>query len=118
MRVRVSDWSSERLIDAALAAWLRPQSAKTAAAVLRRAGIPAAALASATDLVACEHLRERNFWDARRAGVIPGLPWRASFGRVSSPAPKLGADTDTVLRNVLGYSAVDIAALREAGVFG
>jgi crotonobetainyl-CoA:carnitine CoA-transferase CaiB-like acyl-CoA transferase len=106
------------LIDSALAGWLRPQSAKTAAAVLRRGGIPAAALASATDLVACKHLRERNFWDAYRTGVIPGLPWRASFGRVSSPAPKLGADTDTVLRNVLGYSAVDIAALRQAGALG
>ncbi|MBV8735973.1 MAG: CoA transferase [Alphaproteobacteria bacterium] len=106
------------LIDSALAGWLRPQSAKTAAAVLRRAGIPAAALASATDLVACKHLRERNFWHAYQAGVIPGLPWRASFGRVSSPAPKLGADTDTVLRKVLGYSAVDIAALREAGALG
>jgi crotonobetainyl-CoA:carnitine CoA-transferase CaiB-like acyl-CoA transferase len=106
------------LIDSALAGWLCPQSAKTAAAVLRRAGIPTAALVSATDLVAGKHLRERNFWDAYRAGVIPGLPWRASFGRVSGPAPKLGADTDTVLRNVLGYSAVNIAALREAGALG
>ena len=30
--------------------------------------------------------------------MLPGLPWRASFGRVSGPAPGLGADTDAVLR--------------------
>ena len=55
---------------------------------------------------------------ATNAGVIPGLPWRASFGQVSGPAPKLGGDTDAVLGDVLGYSAADIAALREAGTFG
>jgi benzylsuccinate CoA-transferase BbsF subunit len=106
------------LIDSALAGWLRPRSAKTVAAALMRAGIPAAALASSTDLIACKHLRERGFWDAYRAGVIPGLPWRASFGRVSGPAPKLGRDTDAVLGDVLGYSSADIAALREAGTLG
>jgi hypothetical protein len=74
--------------------------------------------ASSTDLIARKHLRERGFWDAYRAGVIPGLPWRASYGRVSGPAPKLGGDTDAVLGDVLGYSSADIAALREAGTLG
>jgi crotonobetainyl-CoA:carnitine CoA-transferase CaiB-like acyl-CoA transferase len=105
-------------IDAALAAWLRPQSAAAAAALLRRAGIPAAALANARDLVARDHLAERGFWDACRAGVIPGLPWQASFGRVSSPAPLLGADTDAVLGEVLGMPEEEIAALRRSGALG
>ena len=106
------------MIDTALAEWVLPQSAKNAAAVLRRVGVPAAALANSVDLVASDHLRERGFWDAHRGGVIPGLPWHASFGHVSGPAPQLGADTDAVLRDVLDYSAIDIAALREAGAFG
>jgi crotonobetainyl-CoA:carnitine CoA-transferase CaiB-like acyl-CoA transferase len=50
--------------------------------------------------------------------VLPGLPWRASFGRASGPAPGLGADTDTVLRDVLGINAVEIARLREVGALG
>jgi len=31
------------------------------------------------------------------------------------PVPRLGAHTDEILRDVLGYSAQDIRALREAG---
>jgi crotonobetainyl-CoA:carnitine CoA-transferase CaiB-like acyl-CoA transferase len=46
------------------------------------------------------------------------LPWRASFGRATGPSPDLGADTDVVLSEVLGMSAVEIAALRDAGVLG
>ena len=92
-------------IDAALAAWLRPQPAASAAASLTRAGIPAAALASSRDLVDSDHLKERGFWDPHSAGVLPGLPWRASFGRTIAPAPALGADTDAILRDVLNLSA-------------
>ena len=105
-------------IDTALAAWLRPQAAATAAAELRRAGIPAAALADAKDLVASDHLRERGFWDEHRGGVLPGLPWRASVGRVTGPAPGLGADTDAVLRGVLGLTGDEIAALHRSGALG
>jgi len=86
--------------------------------VLLRAGVAAAALASSVDLVASEHLRERGFWEAHGNGVLPGLPWRASFGRRSGDAPGLGADTDTVLTEMLGLSADDIDALRRSGALG
>jgi len=46
------------------------------------------------------------------------LPWRASFGRVTGVAPGLGADTETVLAELLGLSTVEIAALRDAGALG
>ncbi len=107
-----------RPIDAALAIWLRPQPAAVAAATLRRTGVPAAALASSLDLVACDYLRERGFWDAHHGGSVPGLPWHASFGRVCGPAPQLGADTDAVLRDVLDISGEEIAALRRSGALG
>jgi crotonobetainyl-CoA:carnitine CoA-transferase CaiB-like acyl-CoA transferase len=106
------------VINAALTDWLRPQSATAAAARLVENGIPAAALATATDLVGSAHLSERGFWDACRGGVIPGLPWRASFGRVSRPAPELGADTDAVLRDVLDLTDAAIAGLRRRGALG
>ena len=87
-------------IDAALAAWCRDRDASDAAAMLRRAGVPASELASSTGLVASDHLRERGFWDQHGSGVLPALPWRASFGRATGPAPELGSDTDAVLREL------------------
>ena len=110
--------ASRMAIDAELAAWFGPQAAPEAATLLRRAGIPAAALADSVDLVASAHLRDREFWEAHGTGVLPGLPWRASFGRVSGPAPGLGGDTDAVLAEVAGLPADRIAALRAAGVLG
>jgi crotonobetainyl-CoA:carnitine CoA-transferase CaiB-like acyl-CoA transferase len=105
-------------IDRLLASWARPQAAAKAAQVLLRAGVPAAALTTSRDLVGCEHLRERGFWVAHGAGVLPGLPWRASFGRVSGPAPELGGDTEAVLHDLLGMSPDRIAALRQSGALG
>ncbi len=105
-------------IDGLLGAWLCPQTARAAEATLLRGGVPAAALANALDLVGSSHLRERGFWQAHDTGVLPGLPWRASFGRTSGAAPGLGADTDTVLAEVLELSADEIAALRQSGALG
>ena len=99
----------------ALAAWLRDRAPREAEAVLRRFGVAAAALASSVDLVASKHLRARGFWEAHGNGVLPGLPWRASFGRRSGDAPGLGADTETVLTEMLGLSVDDIDALRRSG---
>ena len=89
-------------IDDALAAWLRSRDASEVAAALSRAGVPASALATSLDLVQSKHLRERGFWDAHGTGVLPGLPWRASFGRATGTAPELGADTEAVLHDLLG----------------
>ncbi len=105
-------------IEDALAAWLRPQPAPDAAAALVRAGLPAAALATSRDLVVSAHLRAHGFWEPHGAGVLPGLPWQASFGRQSGAAPELGGDTDSVLMEVLGLSGNDVAALRRSGALG
>ena len=105
-------------IDDALTAWLQPQAADVAATELLRAGIPAAALATSLDLLESNHLNERGFWEAHGAGVLPGLPWRASFGRTSGPAPELGADTEDILGEVLRLSSDEIAALRNSGALG
>ena len=100
--------------ETALEDWLRQRTAQEAEAALLGAGVPAAALTSSVDLVASEHLRERAFWQ----GGLPGLPWRASFGRRTGEAPGLGVDTDAVLAEVLGYSQSDIATLRDGGALG
>ncbi|HYD06564.1 MAG TPA: CoA transferase, partial [Reyranella sp.] len=97
-----------------LIAWSARRSAAAAAETLLKAGIPAAALARTEDLVKSPHLAARNFWE----GGLPGLPWRASFGRATGPAPALGADTDQVLTTVLGLSPERIAELRANGALG
>jgi crotonobetainyl-CoA:carnitine CoA-transferase CaiB-like acyl-CoA transferase len=107
-----------REIEAKIAAWAQDEDAATTAAVLCGFGIPAAALMSSTDLVQDAHLRPRGFWDAHERGLLPGLPWRATFGRASGPAPDLGADTDAVLRDVLGLPDDKIAELRAMGALG
>jgi crotonobetainyl-CoA:carnitine CoA-transferase CaiB-like acyl-CoA transferase len=110
--------ASRSVVEDMLAAWCAPQSAPQIAETLVRARVPAAALADSVDLVGSAHLQARGFWEPYRKGVLPGLPWRASFGRVSGPAPGLGADTDAVLGSVLRLSAEQITALRESGALG
>ncbi len=106
------------VIDQAVAEWLRLKPAPAAEVELLRAGIPSAALANSRDLVNSDHLKVRGFWEGRGAGTLPGLPWQASFGRISGPAPELGADTETVLREVLDLSPDEIAALHGSGALG
>ncbi|MFH1602797.1 MAG: CoA transferase, partial [Pseudomonadota bacterium] len=109
---------ARHVIDHALANWLAPKAVREAEHRLLQAGIPAAALATSLDLVKSEHLAQRGFWDAFETGVVPGLPWRASFGRAFGPAPGLGGDTDAVLAEVLGLAPDAIAKLRAGGALG
>lgn len=105
-------------IDRILADWTAGQDAPSLADSLVGAGIPAAPVANSLDLVDCPHLAARGFWETTDDGTLPGLPWRAGFGRATGPAPGLGVDTDTVLAEVLGMGADEITALREDGAFG
>ncbi|HEY2872283.1 MAG TPA: CoA transferase [Reyranella sp.] len=100
--------------DEALSAWAASQSSVTAAETLLKAGIPAAALARTADLAKSPHLAARDFWE----DGLPGLPWRASFGRTTGPAPALGRDTDQVLTDVLDLSPERIVELGTKGAFG
>ena len=111
-------WERCGAIEDAMSVWARPRQAPAAADELMRAGIPAAALAVARDLVESPHLRARGFWDTDGAGALPGLPWRASFGRTSGAAPGLGADTETILADLLDLSPARITALRKSGALG
>ena len=107
-----------RAIAQVLAVWVSSKTAGVAENELLRAGIPAAALANSRDLVDSDHLRERGFWERHNAGFLPGLPWRASFGRTCGPAPHLGADTETILTDLLELSPDEIAALRRSDALG
>jgi crotonobetainyl-CoA:carnitine CoA-transferase CaiB-like acyl-CoA transferase len=101
-----------------LASWLKDRDAVDAERSLRDAGVAASALADASSLAASDHLRQRGFWEAYGDGLLPGLPWRSSFGRQSGQAPGLGADTDVVLAEVLGLSRGEIDGLHQSGALG
>ena len=94
---------------------VEPAHASNDLGALHKAGIAASTLARSADLVASPHLRARGFWDE---DGLPGLPWVASFGRATGAAPALGADTDAVLRDVLGLAPAAVAGLRAAGAVG
>lgn len=105
-------------IDAVIRDWMATRNPTEAAALFTDAGIAASAVASSRDLFDSGHLNAREFWERTESGTLPGLPWKASFDRVSGPAPALGADTDAVLRDVLGLAEAEIAAMRAGGAFG
>ena len=110
--------AEERTIDAAMTTWAAPRPSAAAARTLLDAGIAAAALARSEDLLTSPHLAARAFWDNHDRGALPGLPWRASFGRSIGPAPGMGEHTDEVLASVLRLSPERIASLRSSGALG
>jgi crotonobetainyl-CoA:carnitine CoA-transferase CaiB-like acyl-CoA transferase len=110
-------------LDARVAAWTRTREADEAAALLQAAGVSAMAVQNGDDhrsdphlaargaLVTVEHPEigpERHAGNPLRTSPLPLLRARA--------APCLGADTDAVLREVLGLADEAIARLRVEGV--
>ncbi|HYB43161.1 MAG TPA: CoA transferase, partial [Candidatus Methylomirabilis sp.] len=94
-------------------------------ALLLSRGIPMGAINSIAEVVDHPQVRARQSlveMDHPRAGKVRmvGAPVRLSGtpGSVRTPAPMLGEHTDVVLRDLLGLSREEIAALRSAGAIG
>lgn len=90
---------------------------------LQASGVAAFPSMNSKDLAEDPHLAARGFFaelDHAEVGarVHAGIPWRLanSPNGVRSPAPLLGADTDSVLRELLDYSHDEIRRLREAKI--
>ena len=51
-------------------------------------------------------------------GLVKGLPYRLDGSGIviERPAPDLGQHTGSVLRELLGYGAAELAALEQSGV--
>ncbi len=110
-------------IDAGIAAWTRSRDAHAVAAVLQEAGVAAGPALSNLEMVADPHLRARNMIvpiDHPDAGTreFPGFPIRFSETPVErfDGAPTLGRDNEAILRDLLGYSGDEYAALLASGV--
>jgi crotonobetainyl-CoA:carnitine CoA-transferase CaiB-like acyl-CoA transferase len=114
--------ADEDALEALVTEWTAARSPEDATAILQAVGVAAFTAASNRDLAEDPHLAARGFFVELAHPEVGtrrhvGIPWRMSETacRVRAPAPCLGADTDDVLRDVCGYSAAEIAGLREAG---
>lgn len=113
-----------RLRHAAIERWMAGQPDRaTLLARLADARIPAAPVVSLREALEGPFAAERGLLmevDDRRGGTrrVVRLPYRFSAAAVAPrrPAPRRGEHDEEVLREVLGYDAARIAALRAAGV--
>ncbi len=105
-------------LDAIIGDWTKQRTQLEAAHALQDAGVPAAPVLRIRDLMANEHLRARGFWESvthAAAGTwdMEGVTWRMSRtpGHVRVPPPMFGEHNDWVLRDLLGLTDAEIAAL-------
>jgi benzylsuccinate CoA-transferase BbsF subunit len=110
-------------LEALITAWTSTRSPEEATAQLQAAGIPAAPSMNNRDLSTDPHLNSRPIFvslDHPEVGKQQhvGIPWQMSKTPLSvrRPAPLLGQDTEYVLREILGYSPEQIAAMKEKRV--
>jgi len=92
---------------------------------LRAGDVPAAPVNHFDKAFAEPPVAEREMiveYDHPDAGKVrmPGNPIKMSgmTGTISTPAPRLGEHTESVLRDVLALSGEEIEALRREGAFG
>jgi formyl-CoA transferase len=111
-------------IDAAIEAWTSTRTVADVLAAMAAARVPAGRVYTAKDIHQDPHYRAREMivrqvtrdgWSLDVPGVVPKLS--ETPGTLHSPAPRLGEDTDAVLRE-LGLDQEAIAALRAKGVLG
>ena len=103
--------------------WTRTRDRWEVTRELQQAGVAAFPAMSNKDLATDEHLRERGYLVQMEHPLVgrrihAGIPWTMSGTpcRIRHAAPLRGADTDSVLKELLGYSADEIGKLRAAGV--
>ncbi|MFO7965159.1 MAG: CoA transferase [Desulfobacterales bacterium] len=112
-------FNDHEVVDRAIEAWTLGQTKHQAMKRLQAAGIPAAAVMNAGDLVEDPHLRARNYFLKSDHPTAPGH-WfgRAGWKMSDTPvgiqrwhAPSEGEDNAYVYGELLGFSDREIAAL-------
>jgi benzylsuccinate CoA-transferase BbsF subunit len=110
-------------LDAIIAGWTKTRNAFALRDELQKAGVPAGVVQTGEDLVNDPQLQARGFIvgvDNARLGrlVLPNFPLHFTNAKLTRrwEFPVLGRDTETVLRDVVGYDDATIAAHRQEGV--
>jgi crotonobetainyl-CoA:carnitine CoA-transferase CaiB-like acyl-CoA transferase len=118
--------AAEAEIDENLAAWCATQDRDAALAVLRAAGVPAAPMVEAEEILDVDQITHRSFYETVEHAVIgsirlPGFPARLAShpGPIHRhPAPLLGQHNREVFAGLLGLSDETLDALTEADIIG
>jgi len=119
----VSRYHHQDDLDEIISAWTADRTHRDAAAALQAAGVSAEPVLTIPELVADPHLNERAFWEDvthLESGTwkTEAPAWR--FSRTPAharlPAPAFGEHNDYVLRELLGLSDDEVAALERDGI--
>lgn len=109
-------------IDAAIGQWTAQRPVSEVLSALDAASVPAGRIYTIADIAADPHYRARGMIDEITMDdgtklAVPGIVPKLSEtpGAHRRNAPRLGQDTDTVLRDI-GLTAQQIAALKERGI--
>jgi crotonobetainyl-CoA:carnitine CoA-transferase CaiB-like acyl-CoA transferase len=110
-------------LDKIISEWTQTRDAFAVRDQLQKAGVPAGVVQTGEDLVNDPQLKERGFIvevDNARLGkvVLPNFPLHFTNAKLTRrwEFPVLGKDTETVLREIVGYDEATIAAHRRDGV--
>lgn len=110
-------------LDRAIGEWTIQHSAAELDRMLAQADVPASLTFTAADIAADEQFRSRgmvreivdpHFGKVLHAGIVPHVP--DDPGAIRWPGPPVGAHTDEILRDDLGFNDEEIAGLRREGI--
>lgn len=107
-------------LDRIIEAWTASRDRWETTEILQAAGVAAFPSFGAKDLVEDPHMEARGYQVRLPHPVVgtrvhAGIAWKMSETpcRVRKAAPVLGADTDSILTDLLGYSPTEIERLRQ-----
>ncbi len=114
---------NEVALDETITSWTSTQDRWEVARKLQAVGVAAFPSLNAKDIAEDPHLRERGYLVELEHPEVgtrkhAGVPWKMSETpcSVKSPAPIRGADTEQVLKSLLGYTSDRVEQLRKNGV--
>jgi benzylsuccinate CoA-transferase BbsF subunit len=114
---------NEDVLDEIVTAWTSQHDRWEVTRMLQAAGVAAFPALSNKDLAEDPHLQERGFLAEPEHPEIgkrkhAGIPWKMSGTpcAVRSAAPIRGADTEDVMKSLLGYTSDKVEQLRKAGI--
>lgn len=121
-KLATGNLSTDQLADG-LRTWIALHDREAVLEKFQERNLVGGSVYTPADMLEDEHMRARGnivnvshseLGDVPMPGVVPTLS--GTPGKVQWPGPKLGEHTDEILRDVLGFSALRIAGLRQDGV--
>lgn len=113
-----------RELHALIEQWMAARTSEEAAAHFRKFKVPCGIPRTAADLMNSEHYQKRGNWiqykDETLGKTITAYGFAPKMSRTKQQvwrgAPRIGQDTDAILRTLVGYSDSEIAGLKGRGI--